>query len=514
MNKAKIYLVGAGPGDPELITVKGKECIKNADVIIYDFLAAPELLRFAKKEAEIIYVGKKGGSHTMPQEKINELIVKKALENKTVVRLKGGDPFIFGRGGEEVEEIIKARVDFEIVPGVTSAIAAPAYAGIPLSHRDFTSSIAFITGHESIKEKSNINWHSLANGIGTLVFLMGVKNLPNIINNLKKNGMPEETPAALVRRGTTHEQITVTGTLKNIVKKSKEANIKPPSIIIIGGVVNLHEDFKWFEKRPLFGKKILVTRARAQASNLVKKLSEKGAFCVQFPTIKIIPISDFTYIDNAIKKISSYDWIVFTSVNGVFYFFERLFELGLDARSLGNLKTAVIGPTTSAKLLEFGIKSDIIPESYIAESVIKAFSNENIKDKKVLVPRAKEARPILCEKLIEMGGYVDEVSIYETIKSDENSEYLLNLLEEKEIDIITFTSSSTVKNFKALLPEDKFSELMKGVIIASIGPITSDTAKSLGFSVDIEAKEYTISGLCEAVLEDVSRGSVKNCMKK
>ncbi len=505
--KSKIYLIGAGPGDPGLITVKGKECIKDADVIVYDFLASSQLLSFAKKDAEIIYVGKSGSCHTMPQEKINELIVKKALENKRVVRLKGGDPFIFGRGGEEVEEIIKNGISFEIVPGVTSAIAAPAYAGIPLSHRKFASSIAFITGHESDKEKSSINWNSLASGIGTLVFLMGVKNLPNIVDNLKNAGMSEDTPIALVRRGTTNEQKTTTGSLRNIVEKSKREDIKPPAVIVVGDVVKLHREFNWFENKHLFGKTVLVTRAREQASSLVKELSDIGAFCIEFPVIKVIPPSSFDKTDEAVKKISSYDWIIFTSANGVSFFFERLFKLGLDVRALGNLKTGVIGPVTADKLLEFGIKSDIIPEKYVAESVIEAFKDEDIKGKKVLLPRAKEARYVLCEKLIEMGAIVDEIPIYETVKSDENKENLLKLLMKKDIDIVTFTSSSTVKNFKDMLPEDKFKELTEGVIIASIGPITSNTAKELGFSVDIEAEEYTISGLCEAILQFFSKGA-------
>ncbi len=498
----KVYLVGAGPGDPGLITVKGKACIENADVVIYDYLASPALLRHSNPKAEMIYVGKKGGEHTLSQEGINDLIVQKAKTGATVTRLKGGDPFIFGRGGEEAEVLIEAGIDFEIVPGVTSAIAAPAYAGIPLTHRRFTSTVAFITGHEDPgKENSNIEWASLARGIGTLVFLMGVKNLADIVDQLIRKGKPPETPVALVRWGTTSRQKTVSGTLANISERVREAKLKAPAIIIVGEVVRLREQMKWFENRPLLGKKIVVTRAREQASNLVENLMEMGADVLECPTIKVVPADDLSSLDSAISRLKAYDWIVFTSVNGVKHFFKRLFESGLDTRALGHLNTAAIGPATSAMLFSFGLKTDIIPKSYRAESVIDAFSEQNIEDKKILLPRAQEARPILPVELEKMGATIDEIIVYRTIQDHQNVDLLLEDLQHGLIDMVTFTSSSTVKNFRALIPDDMFLSLIKGVTIACIGPITSDTATELGFNVHVVADEFTIPGLCEAIVQ-------------
>jgi uroporphyrinogen III methyltransferase / synthase len=499
---AKVYLVGAGPGDPGLITVKGKECIQKADVLIYDYLASPSLLRYADSKAEMIYVGKKGGHHTLSQDGINNLIVEKAKTGSIVTRLKGGDPFIFGRGGEEAEVLIKAGISFEVVPGVTSAIAAPAYAGIPLTHRKFTSTVAFITGHEDPnKDNSNIDWASLARGIGTLVFLMGVKNLPDIVDQLIKNGKPPETPVALVRWGTTSRQETVSGILSDIVEHVRVAKLKAPAIIVIGDVVRLREQMKWFENRPLLGKKIVVTRAREQASDLVISLSEMGAEVLECPTIKVVPVQDLQPLDFAISGLKSYDWIVFTSVNGVRHFFERLFEKGLDARALGHLRTAAIGPATADMLLKFGLKTDIIPESFRAESVVDSFLKENIAGKKILLPRAREARPILPVELRKMGAGVDEIITYHTVQDRQNANILLEDLQNDEIDMVTFTSSSTVKNFKALIPDNMFSSLLNGVTIACIGPITADTAKELGFNVQVMADEFTIPGLCKAIVQ-------------
>jgi uroporphyrinogen III methyltransferase/synthase len=496
-----VYLVGAGPGDPGLITVKGRECIQKADVLIYDYLASPILLRHANTKAEMIYVGKKGGDQTLSQEGINNLIVEKAKTGAIVTRLKGGDPFIFGRGGEEAEVLIESGIPFEVVPGVTSAIAAPAYAGIPLTHRKFTSTVAFITGHEDPnKNNSNIDWASLARGIGTLVFLMGVKNLPDIVDQLIKNGKSPETPVALVRWGTTSRQKTVSGTLSDIVEGVRAAKLKAPSIIVIGDVVRLRKQMKWFENRPLLGKKIVVTRAREQSSGLVAKLSEMGADVLECPTIKVVPSEDLLPLDSAISSLKSYDWIIFTSVNGVKYFFEHLFVKGSDSRALGHLRTAAIGPATADMLLKFGLRTDIIPESFRAESVVEAFLKENIAGKKILLPRAQEARPILPVELRKMGAVVDEINTYRTIQDRQNVDILLEDLRKNGIDMVTFTSSSTVKNFKALIPNDMFFSLLNGVTVACIGPITADTAKELGFNVDVIAEEYTIPGLCKAIV--------------
>lgn len=500
--KGKVYLVGAGPGDPGLITVKGRECIERADVIIYDYLASPSLLKYAKKESEIIYVGKQGGDHTLSQEGINALIVEKAGKGFTVTRLKGGDPFIFGRGAEEAEVLIENKISFEVVPGVTSAIAAPAYAGIPLTHRSFTSTVAFVTGHEDPeKAESGINWEALAKGIGTIVFLMGVKNLPNIVMQLLNHGISPDTPAAVVRWGTTPKQRSVSGTIGNISDLVKAAGIKSPAIIIVGNVVKLKSKMDWFENKPLFGKRIVITRAREQASDLVDMLSALGAECLEFPTIKVEPPDDFRALDRAIKNLSTYDWLIFTSVNGVNFFFERLFGNGRDIRSFHKIKTAVIGPATSERLLHYGLKSDVIPHSYRAESVIDAFRNINLEGKRVLLPRAKEARMILPEELIKKGAFVDEITAYQTRAVTDEAADLIKELKNKTIDIVTFTSSSTVKNFAALLPADMIKELMKDITVAAIGPITADTAKELGFKVSITAESFTIPGLCNAILQ-------------
>ena len=500
--KGKVYLVGAGPGDPGLITVKGLECIKQADVLIYDYLASPVLLNYASKKTEIIYVGKKGGDHTLSQDGINSLIAEKANKGFIVTRLKGGDPFIFGRGAEEAEVLIEEGIPFEIVPGVTSAIAAPAYAGIPLTHRKFTATVAFVTGHEDpTKEESNIDWSALAKGVGTIVFLMGVKNLPKITSQLINYGMPSDTPVALVRWGTTPRQFSVAGTLENINERVKSIGLKPPAIIVVGNVVKLRKTMSWFENRPLMGKRIVVTRAREQASDLVKLLSDLGAECLECPTIRVVPPDDWKPLDAAIENISSYDWLVFTSVNGVNYFFERLFSKGKDARALGKLNTAVIGPATERRLFKFGLKSDIVPKSYRAESIIEAFGNEDVNGKKILLPRAKEARPVLPVELTKMGATVDEITSYYTKDVPDSADLLLKRLKENTIDLITFTSSSTVKNFKTILPDNIFETQMKDITIACIGPITADTAKNLGFDVHIVANSFTIPGLCEAILD-------------
>lgn len=500
--KGKVYLIGAGPGDPGLLTIKAMECIKKADVVVYDYLAAPSLLKYAKKNSEIIYVGKKGGDHTLTQDKINALIAGKADSGLVVARLKGGDPFIFGRGGEEAETLIDLGIEFEIIPGVTSAIAAPAYAGIPLTHREYTSSVSLITGHENpLKEESSIKWESFAKSGSTLVFLMGVKNLPSITKNLIKHGKSPKTPVALIRWGTTSKQETVSGRLDNIVEEVKKTGLKPPAVIVVGEVVSLRDKMKWFEAKPLLGKTIVVTRARNQASNLVTKLEELGAQCIETPTIKIVPPRNRTPLEKSIKEIDSYDWLIFTSVNGVKFFFDTLFAAKKDVRVLGHLKFACIGPATRDKLMEFGICSDILPETYRAESIVKAFSNIEIKNKKILLPRAKKARSVLPEELKKMGADVFDLSAYETEQVTEGKKNLIELLENQKIDMVTFTSSSTVKNFKNLLPLNRFKELVSKVTCACIGPITAQTAGDSGIKPEISAKDYTIPGLVDAIVD-------------
>lgn len=502
----KVYLVGAGPGDPGLITVKGRECIESADVLIYDYLASPAFLKYVPETAELIYVGKKGGDHTLSQDGINALIVEKAQTGATVTRLKGGDPYIFGRGGEEAQVLVDAGIAFEVVPGVTSAIAAPAYAGIPLTHRDFTSTLAFVTGHENPeKETSSIDWDALAKGIGTLVFFMGVKNLPHITRQLMDHGKPADTPVALVRWGTTPRQTSVSGTLETIVEVVKQAKLKAPAITVVGEVVRLKDTLDWFTARPLMGKTIVVTRSREQASDLVNRLTDLGAECLECPTIKVVPPENESPLEAAIERLSTYDWLVFTSVNGVKYFFKKLFDMGLDVRALGGLKTAAIGPATADRLFQFGVRTDIVPTSYRAESVVDAFGKEDISGKKILLPRAMEARPILPEELTRLGAVVDEVVSYRTLQDQSNADQVRDRLAAKDIDMITFTSSSTARNFRALIPDEQVADLLADVTIAAIGPITADTSKELGMPATVVADTYTIPGLCETILAHYQR---------
>ncbi|TYT76173.1 uroporphyrinogen-III C-methyltransferase [Desulfobotulus mexicanus] len=501
MEPGKVYLVGAGPGDPGLFTLKGRDCMARAGVIIYDYLAAPALLALAAPDAECIYVGKKGGDHTLSQEGINQLIVDKARTGRTVVRLKGGDPFIFGRGGEEAEVLKAEGIPFEIVPGVTAGIAASAYAGIPLTHRKMTATLAFVTGHEDpTKEDSRIDWEALSRGIGTLVFYMGVKNLPLITKQLLKYGRNPETPVALIRWGSTSQQQTVTGTLATIEEEVRRVGLKAPAIIVVGEVVELRSTLAWFEKeRPLLGRRILVTRAREQASDLIAQLTQLGAHCIEMPTIRVVPPEDMSDMDAAIDRLGEYDWLVFTSVNGVKYFFKRLFDRGLDVRALHRVKTACIGPVTAERLLDYGIRCDILPENYRAESVVDAFRKEKMSGVRVLLPRAAEARSVLPDSLREMGAHMDEVTAYVTLPVKDQAEELIALLEKEGADMVTFTSSSTVKNFRSLIPDEHFGNLIQKLKVASIGPITSDTARELGFHVDTEALEYTIPGLVQAI---------------
>ncbi len=506
--KGKVYLVGAGPGDPGLFTLKGVRCVREADTIVYDYLASKELLAHARPDVELIYVGKKGGNHTMQQEDINRLLAELGSAGKVVTRLKGGDSFIFGRGGEEALALREAGVDFEVVPGISSAYAVPAYAGIPVTHRGLTTDVAFITGHEDpAKAESTIKWDRISTGVGTLVFLMGVRNLPYIVENLVANGRSPETPVALIRWGTTERQETLTGTLSNIVELVKERRFKAPAITIVGEVVSLREQLHWFEDRPLFGRKVVVTRSRAQASDLVEALRQAGAVPVEFPTIRVAPPADgYAALDAAVEKVvavaePAYEWIVFTSVNGVDHFFARLERIG-DVRALKGVRLGAIGPATAAALEARGLKPDFVPPEYRAESVVEGLLDLGVKGSRVLIPRAREAREVLPEKLAGAGARVEVVTAYETMLDDAGASDMKHMLSAGEIDIITFTSSSTVKNFVALLDGFDFSLLPASVTIACIGPVTADTARELGLKVDIVADEYTIPGLVKALTGD------------
>jgi len=506
----RVYLVGAGPGDPGLFTLKGVECLGRAEVVVYDYLAGKPLLGYAAPEAELIYVGKKGGDHTMGQEEINRLLVDKGRAGKVVVRLKGGDSFIFGRGGEEALALREAGVPFEVVPGISSAYAVPAYAGIPVTHRGITTEVAFITGHEDpSKDQSTIQWDRIATGVGTLVFLMGVRNLPYIVEKLVANGRPADTPVALIRWGTTPRQETLTGTLENIAAQVEESGFRAPAITVVGEVVGLREQLRWFEDRPLFGQRVVVTRSRSQASDLSAALARAGAQPVEFPTIRVEPPADgYAALDEAVARLRGsdvpyYDWLLFTSVNGVEHFFSRV-DLAGDVRDLRGGRLGAIGPATAAALERRGLRLDFVPAEYRAEAVIEGLLGLGVSGQRVLIPRAREAREILPEKLAEAGAEVDVVPAYETVLDRSGSGELREMLEAGNIDAITFTSSSTVRNFAALLDGYDLTRLPPGVTVACIGPITADTARELGLRVDLVAEEYTIPGLVEALKADAA----------
>jgi uroporphyrinogen III methyltransferase/synthase len=499
---AMVYLVGAGPGDPKLITVKGKEAIAKADVIVYDRLASPQLLQNAHPEAERIYVGKLPDRHTLTQEEINELLVQKAKEGHIVTRLKGGDPFIFGRGGEEAERLVEEGIPFEVVPGITSAIAVPAYAGIPVTHRDFNSSFSIITGHERPeKTESSINWEKLATATETLIFLMGVSNLAFIVKQLTKYGRDDQTPIALIRWGTRIEQETLVGTLADIVQKVEDTGFRSPAIIIVGEVVKLRDKLSWFEKKPLFGKRILVTRSRSQSSELSEMVSALGGESIEFPVIRLVEPKQGDAFNEALQSISAFDWVIFTSVNGVKYFFERIRKQKIDIRQMANARLAAIGPKTALALEEKGLLVESIPEEYKAEALIEHLRPLVKGKEKILLPRADIAREVLAVELREMGCDVTEVDAYDTKIDATNAHEIVKMLQRKQIHVITFTSSSTVRNFvHALrLATTDVETVLQHTQIACIGPITAKTAESLGLKVNVVAKEYTIDGLVQAV---------------
>jgi uroporphyrinogen III methyltransferase/synthase len=496
--QGKVYIIGAGPGDAGLITLKGVDCLRRADVVIYDNLVNEELLKYAGADARFIYAGKKGGDHTLSQEKINALLVEEALAGRIVARLKGGDPFIFGRGGEEAEILAGHDVPFEIIPGVTSAIAVPAYAGIPLTHRSLTSTVAFVTGHEDpAKDKSDIDWQALA-GIGTLVFLMGLKNLAQIAAALMDHGKAPTTPVALIRRGTTPQQEVLTAQLADIASRALSCGFAPPAILVVGKVVELRKTLQWFEQKPLFGKGIVITRPEKQADDLSMRLEREGAHVFHFPTIKIGPPRDWRSLDASLNTLDTYNWIIFTSANGVQYFFDRLLALGIDIRDLKGIKICCIGPATAKQVKEKGIKVDLVPEQYISEGILQSFASVNMQGRKVLIPRAAQARDILPAGLKKTGAAVDVVTAYETVSSEKKKEELLEELGDNHIDVITFTSSSTVTNFLKIMGGD-FS-LPQQVRIACIGPVTAATARRAGLPVDIRQDEYTMEGLVQSLI--------------
>jgi uroporphyrinogen III methyltransferase/synthase len=491
----KVYLVGAGPGDLGLVTLRAKERIEGADVIVYDHLANPEMLGWARDDAEIIYAGKKASEHSLSQQEINALLVEKAGGGKQVVRLKGGDPFVFGRGAEEAKAVVDAGIEFEVVPGITSAIAGPAYAGIPVTHRAENSHVTFFTGHEDpAKTESAIDYAALARLGGTQVMLMGVERLKAITREMLKQGVRADLPVALVRWATTGRQETLTGTLQDIAQRAIDRGFEAPAIAVFGEVVALRETLNWYEKRPLSGKRIVVTRTRKQASALSSKLRALGANVLELPTIRIEPPTDLRAFAELVQDSHAYDWIIFTSANGVEAFFEIFFKLYDDAREIGGARIAAIGPATAQRVKDFHLHVDLQPEEFVAEAVVREFQKQgDVENLRILLVRAEKARDVLPKQLSALGAIVDEAFAYQTVLETRDTGARRQLSEEGA-DLLTFTSSSTVENFLALgLPWPK------GMQVASIGPITSKTARDHGLKIDIEARRHDIDGLVQAI---------------
>ncbi len=502
----KVYLVGAGPGDTGLLTLKGKAALERADSVIYDFLANEDLLRYAPAGCEKICVGKRPGEKTLLQEEINELLVSKAAEGKVVVRLKGGDPFIFGRGGEEAQALARAGVPFEVVPGISSGYAAPAYAGIPLTHRELSSSVTFLTGHQDpSKSPTGVDWTKLSTGADTLVLFMGIRNLAEISEALIREGRGANTPVAVIRWGTRAGQQTVTGTLADIATRAE--GIEAPAVVVVGDVVGLHDELNWFERLPLFGKRIVTTRTREQSGAFSEILVELGAEAVEVPAIEIRDPQSWQSMDQAIGRLEEFDYLVFTSANGVRKFLARLPECGRDVRDLKGLQIGAIGPGTAAELAATGIRVDFLPREYRAEGLIEHFKDVDVRGKGFLIPRAKVARDILPRTLEKRGARVEVVEAYETVRPRIAPGELKRLLTPTP-DAITFTSSSTVTNFVKLMESEKLHEILEEVAIATIGPITSETVRKQGLKVSVEATDSTVTGLVQA-LQDYFRISTQ-----
>ncbi len=521
--KGKVYLVGAGPGDIGLLTVKGMKCLQKAEAVIYDFHLNAQVLNYINHDAEFIYAGKRGGHHTMTQDEINRVLIEKAKEGQIVCRLKGGDPFVFGRGGEEAEALAKEGIEFEVVPGVSSAIAAPAYAGIPITHRLYSSSFAVIPGYEdATKEESAIDWSRLATGVGTLIFLMAVKNIDVLIKKLIEHGRSPDTPVAVIRWGTRPEQKTLIGTLSNIVALVKENEIKPPAVMVIGDVVKLRENLMWYEKKPMFGHRILVTR---EHSGGFEPLEELGAEIIEFPTIEIVPPENYAELDEAIDRIETYSWIIFTSGNGVKYFMKRFMERDKDIRDMKGIKVCAIGAKTEAEIRRYGIRVDLVPEEFNAEGLIEALlghgdtetggqgenehpphrrvtasPRQNLKGLKFLLPRAEKAREIFPEKVRELGGGIDVPATYRAIKPETHGKRLKRFLKEGRISIATFTSAATFNNFREIIGKDA-DEFLKDVTIAVIGPVTAGAIEKAGLKVHIMPQQATIEAMVEEIIK-------------
>ena len=499
--KGTVYLVGAGPGDAGLLTMRGAELLGRADVVVYDALVNPELLRLAPKSAEIIYGGKRARDHSLSQAELNQLLITKARDGKTVVRLKGGDPYVFGRGGEEAEELADAGIPFEVVPGVSSFVAVPNYAGVPLTHRDFCSKLTLITGHEDpAKESSSIDWPQVARTPGTKVIMMGTDRIGQIAETLVGHGMDAATPIAIVRWGTTGHQQSIEGTLANIREVAAQTRIAPPTVAVIGDVVRLRSKLNWFERRPLFGKRVVVTRSREQAGALTRQLLDLGAEVLEVPTIRLEAPTRREDLVDALLELNSYDWLVFTSPNGVTTFFEYFFRQFHDMRDLGGARIAAVGPATAKKLKELHLQVDLMPDEALASSIAEAFSEyESIENLKICLLRAEVANAELPMALETMGAIVDDIPCSKTVPEPDDPSGAAASLQENGADWVTFTSGSTVEHFHTRfnLPElvKKFPQLK----LASIGPETSKAIAALGLKPTIEAKLHTSEGLVEAL---------------
>ncbi|HEX7279262.1 MAG TPA: uroporphyrinogen-III C-methyltransferase [Solirubrobacterales bacterium] len=495
---AVVYLVGAGPGDPGLMTARSLDLIAAADAVFYDRLIPPGALDGAREDAELVYVGKQPGVPSVLQEEIGERLIEAARAGKSVVRLKGGDPFVFGRGGEEGEALREAGVEFEVVPGVTAGVAATSYAGIPVTHRDDASAVAFVTGHEDpAKEESALDWEALAHFPGTLVFYMGVKRLAQNAASLIEAGRSADEPAAAIERGTWPGQRTVAATLGSIAEAVEREQVKAPALIVVGEVAARREQLEWLERRPLHGRRVVVTRARAQASGLAATLRGLGAEVVELPAIRIEPRIDSEEVRQVAGALGIYELICLTSPNGVRLLFEAMEAAGVDARALAGVTVAAIGPGTARALAKRGVLADVVPERFVAEGLIEGLEDTEVSGARVLVARAAEARDVLPDALRERGAEVDVLPLYETVREEPGDD---EIEAAQSADYVTFTSSSTVSNLTAALG-DRFPSNAR---IVSIGPITSETIREAGLEVDVEAERHDVEGLLAALLADAS----------
>jgi uroporphyrinogen III methyltransferase/synthase len=502
-----VYLVGAGPGDAGLLTLRGAELLARADVVIYDALVNPELLRLAPKSAEIIYGGKRANDHVIPQNELNQLLIDQARQGKCVVRLKGGDPYVFGRGGEEAVQLAESGIRFEVVPGVSSVVAGPNYAGIPLTHREHCSSFTVITGHEDpTKPDVGLDYSQLAREPGTKVILMGVERIRQIADSLMAQGMAPDTPVGMVRWGTTGRQQSIEGTLGTIADVVHRTKFAAPAVTVIGGVVTLRSKLNWFEHRPLFSQRIVVTRTREQASQLSRQLIELGAEVLEIPTIRIQPPDERQALIEAIRGIGEYDWLIFTSPNGATAFFDYFFKAFEDVRAIGNVRIGAVGPATAAKIKELHLRVDVMPEEFVASKIVTALQKyESVENLRFLLARAQVANSDLPKELEQKGGIVDDVAVYKTVPETEDITGAVARLLENGAEWITFTSSSTVENFHARVNLRQLLEKFPGIRLGSIGPETSKTLVALGLKPHVEAKPHTIEGLVSALQRAVKK---------